>query len=175
MVLGVVVVVVGKLCVRTADNQSQHIGMMIFYLGPESKLHMLVHHVCVTYFYALNPFHCTCLEVFWFENVTALPSCHAIGYLRPHAQCHNGVPFLYFYLPLTLHLPKCFDQEWYCCVFEDWNSCRVSKYHGAHDSRVGTPSEAAIRSCSSAMRCSAYCLTSSSAPDFVTCNNNNNN
>ena len=56
--------------------------MMIIYLGPESKLHMLVHHVCVTYFYALHPFHCTCLEVFWFENGTALPSCQAIGYLR---------------------------------------------------------------------------------------------
>lgn len=48
--------------------------------------------------------------------------------------------------------------------------CHLSKFHRTHDSRVGTPSEAAIRSCSSAMRCSAYCFTRPSALDFVTCN-----
>ena len=118
--LVVLLLVVGKLCVHTADNQSQHIDMMMVYLSPESKLHMLVHPVCVTYFYALNPVHCT---VFWLEKVTVLPSCHAIGYLRPQAQCHNGVPFLNFCLPLTLLV-----------LIKNVivvSSCRVSAYHSS--------------------------------------------
>ena len=97
----------------------------------------------------------------------SLTVCQRWGDIYPtYAVCLGRPICLWLYMSWSVLVESDLHATHYIIIhaYTSWSHAQV---------HIGTQSEAAMRSCSSAMRCSAYCLTCPSVLSFVTCNPHN--